>query len=292
MFNVIRDSIEELLARRWPGIRYTLYVPCGNGECKGNFKLRALIEHAKRGLNEHHCDECFSPRPVNQLLLGYYGPTDILERLGNIEQEISQARSDLDIVKTFGSDLRLIKRVLSTEVIDCPRLFTIRPDDVRQWDRARFWQSRWRLCLWCEEHRMEHPIEPAYVFAQPREWFQTALPYVRLVTRTLSLAVPIAAEAVGVAAGGLMGSRRSELELTKAILAVGGNLPESAGTSEFSATSAEAASLRMFREFLFELDPHKGFAGLRQVTTAAGERLYVCEEHFKAYNPGLPAMGR
>jgi hypothetical protein len=105
------------------------------------------------------------------------------------------------------------------------------------------------------------------------------------------LAVPIAGEAVGVATGGLMGSRKSELELTKAILAVGNNLPESVDTSEFSATSAEAASLRMFREFLFELDSHKKFAGLRQVTTAAGERLYVCEKHFKTYDPGLPAMG-
>ena len=138
---------------------------------------------------------------------------------------------------------------------------------------------------------MEHPVEPGYIIAQPQEWFQTALPYVRLVVRTLSLAVPIAGQAVGVATGGLMGSRSSELELTKAILAVGSNLPESVGASEFSATSAEAASLGCFGEFLFELDPYKEFAGLRQVTTAAGERLYVCEEHFRAYDPGLPAMG-
>ena len=35
-FNVLRDSIEDLITRRWPGLNYRLYIPCPGKTADGS----------------------------------------------------------------------------------------------------------------------------------------------------------------------------------------------------------------------------------------------------------------
>ena len=31
-FNVLRDSVEDLITRRWPGLRYQMFIPCSGDQ--------------------------------------------------------------------------------------------------------------------------------------------------------------------------------------------------------------------------------------------------------------------
>ena len=47
-FNVLRDSIEDLITRRWPGLKYQLFIPCpgladDGAPCPGQFRLDGLL---------------------------------------------------------------------------------------------------------------------------------------------------------------------------------------------------------------------------------------------------------
>ena len=90
--------------------------------------------------------------------------------------------------------VRRVHRVVSTEVADCPRLFTltpVRPAAVSK--RARIYEHHYRLTLWCEHPGYEHPWEPAaYDLDPPKEWFTRIAPYAVLIFRTLQLIVPAA----------------------------------------------------------------------------------------------------
>src|SRR5580693_4278218 len=51
-FNVLRDSIEDLITRRWPGLIYHLFIPCpgNNGSpCPGQFRLDGLLRIRENG---------------------------------------------------------------------------------------------------------------------------------------------------------------------------------------------------------------------------------------------------
>ena len=52
-FNVLRDSIEDLITTRWPGLTYRLFVPCpgraSNAACPGRFRLDGLLRVREHG---------------------------------------------------------------------------------------------------------------------------------------------------------------------------------------------------------------------------------------------------
>jgi hypothetical protein len=56
-FSVLWDSLENVLARRWPGLGHQLYVPCPGTEgrqCNGKFPLNGLMRFRERAsLGEH-----------------------------------------------------------------------------------------------------------------------------------------------------------------------------------------------------------------------------------------------
>ena len=55
-------------------------------------------------------------------------------------------------------------------------------------------------------------------------------------------------------------------------------------------TEAEGAALRALRTIIFEHDALRAFGGLRRVQAPAGDLLWVCENHYADYDPGLPAI--
>ena len=76
-FNVLRDSIEDLVTTRWPGLTYQLFVPCpgraSNGRaCPGRFRLDGLLRVRENGqTNIYPCADCGQIYEISALLTGF-----------------------------------------------------------------------------------------------------------------------------------------------------------------------------------------------------------------------------
>ena len=188
-------------------------------------------------------------------------------------------------------------QIVGTEVTDCPRLFTLAPARPTGIKRVLNYRDHFRLTLWCEHPGYEHPWEPAaYNLDPPKEWLTKIAPYAVLVFRTLQLIVPLAgAVAVAALPTAQQGSAQTHLAIMQAVVAA---LPATAETQEEDGidektgqlTAAEGAALRAIRAIVFAHDQLRAFGGLRRVQTPAGEILWVCENHYPEYDPGLPVV--
>jgi hypothetical protein len=190
-----------------------------------------------------------------------------------------------------------VHQIVGTEVTDCPRLFTLSPSSPPTVKRALAARHHYRLTLWCEHPGYEHPWDPAtYNLDPPKEWLARISPYAVLVFRTLQLIVPLAG-AVATAAfpTAQQTSAQAHLEIMKDIVT---DLPTARASrgqvspagAEGQLTTAEGAALRAIRTAIFEHDRSRAFGGLRRIQTPAGDLLWVCENHYPDYDPGLPVI--
>lgn len=94
-FNVLRDSVEHLMRRRWRGLGYQLLIPCpgrhpDGSSCDGEFPLSGLLRYRERGGTSHSCLQCLTDHDVTRLLTGFAVPAPNLRpELERLHQEIS-----------------------------------------------------------------------------------------------------------------------------------------------------------------------------------------------------------
>lgn len=81
-----------------------------------------------------------------------------------------------------------------------PRLFNLQGLEPGFWDRPDWLSAKVRLTLWCEHSRMPlTALNPpgdgrgVYDLSLPREWLAKATPFLKLLSSTLSLVLPVAA---------------------------------------------------------------------------------------------------
>jgi GTPase SAR1 family protein len=304
-FSILRDSLEDLITRRWPGLDYALLIPCpsrmdDDAACTGQFKLRTLLKFRESGRSEITCYECIEQQDVTKLLTGFGAPTvplqpaleEVRERLDEVAASVHRVESR---AAATANEVRTVLKVLSTEVTDCPRFFTLASVTTTGWSWATFWKGRYRLTLWCEHPGRWHPCsEASYELSQPKEWLRTVAPYAALVTKTLRLAVPVAGAVAGViwSEEDLKGVK-DEIQLMTTLVQT---LPEVDEEREIGIrsspelTSAEGAGLRALRSLLFEKDRSKSFGGLRRVQDPSGDFVWICPKHYPEYDPGLPEL--
>ncbi|MEU8260784.1 COR domain-containing protein [Micromonospora sp. NPDC048999] len=304
LFNVIRDSVEDLLTRRWPGLEYRLKVPCPtvgpDGPCGNSFPLEGLIRLRERNRRECDCLECDAEHDVSTLLTGF-APPGVSDEIEQIQEQLADVAEDIKqleriALESAGSLRRVIKAV-NTEVADCPRLFTLRQASPTGLNKLNFWNDTYRLTLWCEHAAQWHICPDAgYTMQQSRKWLVQVAPYLNLIAKTLCLVVPVAGAAAGATWNEQLSSQaQKDLELMKALtdqLPTDIRLEQDAPTSEASGqlTPAQGAALRNFRYWLLKTDPQQGFGGLRRVQAPSGELLWVCPAHYPEYDPGLPIL--
>jgi internalin A len=306
-FNVLRDSIEDLITSRWPGLSYRLYIPCPGtttdvSPCTGMFPLDGLLRQREGGQATVACMDCPATPDISALLTGFAGPTvPLAAQLEQVNRGLATLTDSITGVQgqaaQIADTVRRVHQIVGTEVTDCPRLFTLAATHPTGVKRALIHQDHYRLTLWCEHPGYQHPWEPAtYDLDFPKEWLTRVAPYAVLVFQTLQLIVPLAgAVAVAAMPTAQQGSAQTHLEVMKAIVA---DLPtmqkaraeDSLGGSTGQLTSAEGAALRAIRAIIFEHDPLRAFGGLRRVPAPAGELLWVCEDHYADYDPGLPVI--
>jgi internalin A len=303
-FSSLRDGLEFLIRRRWPGIDFQFYVPCpslGGADCKNLFPLEGLVRRRAGGKDFYSCLDCDSEFSVSELLTGFAAsPPSYAVELERIERGIDEVRNGVARVEKVAAEgaahVRRVVGALSEEVTDCPRLFTLQLVKSTPFRPSIVGKHKFRCVLWCEQPGGWHPTRAEYEFEAPKEWLARVAPYLRLVLRTFRLVAPIAG-----AAGGLflpspfMEGAEKQLDLAKAVVDVFpeefGVIDESGSESVIGSISpSEGEGLRQFRTLLFDLDRTRNFGGLRRLLNEAGDYIWLCQEHHAQYDPGLPEL--
>src|SRR5215468_6681421 len=229
-FNVLRDSIEDLVGRRWPGLTYDLLIPCrttqpDKSRCPGEFKLRNLVRFRELGRTDIDCQECAGRLDIAQLLTGFAVSSAPLQpELERLAEEVARIGEGVDRIEQYAADAadsaRRVLKAVGTEVTDCPRMFTLTPKRTGGFRRIRIDQSHHILTLWCEHPGAWHSCpEAVYDIDQPKHWLITVQPYAELVLKTLRVVLPVT-KVVAELSGGkrLMQRAERELDLMKTLV--------------------------------------------------------------------------
>lgn len=298
-FSLMCDSIEYLIKNRWSGLRYEMLIPCpqrilGN-PCSGLFNHSSVRRF--RELQKPHidCHVCAQPQEVARLLTGFelvISTHDAhLERIvRHLEVASADRKRVAEITAQTASHVRTAIKMLSTEIDDCPRLFIVEQVVTR---KRMPWNDRFRLVLCCEHQGHEHPWQPAtYNFKRPKNWYREVRPYAIFASRILKIAMPVAGSLVHVTNPGQTAQwLERQFKVVRSVAEqVSDKVPEQSPVESPSnrLDPAQGAGLRAYRLLLFTLDPGRDFGGLQQVWTTAGDVLWVCPDHYREHEPGLP----
>ena len=322
-------EVKWLVESSWAGLRCDVMVPCLEpcgrfAPGTGLFEVQKLIESKKRQRPDYPCPVCDEWQSIDFLLRNAPAaqrmPVDeLLAEFAEVKSELSGMRElliiqhgeavgrfdKLDIgsqrilSKVDDAFARLIQ-ALTEEAKDGPRLFSFQPVDPKFFDRPKWINQKFRLTLWCEHSRLPLPAlskkkgdrRGVYDLNLPRDWFVKAGPFLKVLTGTLSLVLPIASSATKLVLDeGTYKGIEKELDLGQKSLEsvfkggerVGDWLSRSDAPDlkRGEAFLAQGAILRQLHVWLKEKDP--GFGGLVRVRNKRQEILWVHPQFEKEY---------
>jgi hypothetical protein len=317
--SVLTYEVKWLVESFWTGLRCDVTVPClvplPNGDsCKGLFEVGKLLENKRRGRPEQPCPICNEWQNIDQLLdnapAARANPiVELLANQGEIMQQLDGIRIQLaahevkvigrfDRVDATGREIiskvedayAALMHTLLDEAKEGPRLFSFEPVDPGFFDRPKWMSTKFRLTLWCEHSR--RPLwfystgkdAGVYTIDLPREWLVKAAPFLRVLSSTLGLLLPVVAATAkvalpeanykGIEAQLALGKATAE-SLLKGGGEVGDWLMNDDGVDVQAGTKirAEGGVLRQLHTWLKEKDPTLG--GLVRVQNKRQEFLWV-----------------
>jgi hypothetical protein len=131
---------------------------------------------------------------VRELLLTQHG--EALGRFDKLDIGTQRLLSQVDDAFTG------LMQTLTDEAKDGPRLFSFQPIDSDSRKPSTWVSRKFRLTLWCEHSRVPLPAwngegdtRGVYELELPREWVAQAAPFLKMLTTTLSLVLPVASSA-------------------------------------------------------------------------------------------------
>jgi len=247
------------------------------------------------------------------------GPRPLQPELDQLHAEVADVKRGVDDLKVYAADsassIRRVLGAVSTEVTDCPCLFTLSGAMPAGMQRLRFFERQYRLVLWCEHPGFWNPWPPAtYSLRQPKDWLIRVGPYVKLIVTALQLIAPIAGPVAGIAmtgkhVKGIKGELeamstlehvQSEVELMTTLIS-DLHLPKTVEDRRYEEsfadptfwrplTVAQGEALRGIRSVILEHDHMRAFGDLRRVQSPSGDFQWVCPVHYVDYDPGLPRI--
>jgi hypothetical protein len=290
--------------------------PCGrNAPGTGLFEVQKLIESKRRGRPEYPCPVCNEWQNIECLL--WNAPAarpasaeELFAEFEKVKAELAGARQQILAFQGAAMgrfdklDLgtqRILSKVddaftglmttLTDEAKEGPRLFSFEPVDPGFFDRPRWVSEKFRVTLWCERSRLPLPAlngkgdkRGVYELSLPRDWFVKAAPFLKVLTGTLSLVVPVASSASKlVLDDATYKGIEKQLDLGQKSLDSVLKGGQKAGTwlgrsdapdvEQGAAIEAHGAVLRQIQAWLKEKDP--GFGGLVRVQNKRQEFLWV-----------------
>ena len=268
-------------------------------------EVQKLIESKQKKRNEYPCPVCNEWQDINTLLRNAPAATEAIS-LGILVKEFAQVKDKLNVIDD--NTKRILSQVdkqyadliqlFTDEAKEGPRLFSLFPLDGSKFNPKNWIRHQFRLVLWCEHSRRPLPVlnngdmkKGVYDFELDKEWFKKAAPYLKLVTGTLSLVLPVASSTLKVVDDAATKAFQAQFDLGKDVIdAIVG---ESALLNEFSSvidstdiergvgSRAENATLRELHVLLKAKDP--GFGGLVRVLNKRNEFLWVHEKFASEY---------
>jgi hypothetical protein len=278
------------------------------------FEVQKLIESKRRGRPDYPCPVCNEWLNIDCLLRNAPAARrtpieELLAEFGSVKLELAGARQQFTALRgeamgrfdnlDIGTQRILSKvddaftglmKAFTDEAKEEPRLFTIEPVERSRFNPDGWVKRSFRLTLWCEHTRLPLPLinknddQGVYKLEMPRDWFIQAAPYLKILTGTLSLVLPVAASASKLAFDeDAYKKMENQLEIGKtcmdAILKTGEKTLEWAAEGEGPEQErggmirAEGAALRQLQAWLKAEDP--GFGGLVRVQNKRQEFLWV-----------------
>lgn len=303
---MLTEEVKYLVESFWEGLRCDVTVPCLNeNPCMGLFEVEKLVENKKRGRPEMPCPICNEWQNINQLLLNAPVATKAIP-LDVLMKEFSEVKDKLDIVND--NTKRILSQVdkqysdfikiFTDEANEGPRLFSFFPLDINKLNPQTWVREKFRLVLWCEHSRLPLPLlnngnmqKGVYDLEFERTWFRIAAPYLKFLTGTLSLVLPVASSTLKVVHDSVFKTIENQLSLSKnvidAIAGTGTALNEIMGKTDSTSLErgvgirAENSTLRELHAMLKAKDP--GFGGLVRVMNKRQEFLWVHEKYASEY---------
>lgn len=302
-------EIKYLVEGFWEGLRCDVMVPCvepcgRNAPGTGLYTVSSLIESKREGQPKFPCPTCNKWQDIDSLLRNAPAAQPIsLESLqvefALIKDKLNEVNSNtLRVLSQIDKSYNDLLQVLIDEAKEGPRLFSLFPLNGNKFNPKNWIRHQFRLVLWCEHSRLPLPVlnngdmkKGVYDFELDQEWFKKTAPYLKLVTSTLSLVLPVAASALQVANDAATKALQDQIGLGKDVIdAIAG---EGAALNEFSnvmdstnlergvGSRAENATLRELHALLKAKDP--GFGGLVRVMNKRNEFLWVHEKFAGEY---------
>ncbi|QSJ20422.1 leucine-rich repeat domain-containing protein [Nostoc sp. UHCC 0702] len=326
----LTEEIKWLVENFWEGLRCNVMVPCiascgMNAPGHGLFEVQKLIESKKKNRHDYPCpiSGCGEWQNIDQLLNNAPTAQPPSQEIGIeqfrviVKEELKVIRRDLVILDSrdeerfqkLSQEQRIIlsqvdqefatlMQMLTDEAKDGPRLFSFKPVDPKFFDRPKWISAKFQLTLWCEHARQPLPaLNPndqkkgVYELDLPREWFTKAVPFLRLLTGTLSLVLPVAASATkfmlddttykGIEEQLDLGQKTIESTLKGSDIALAGKSKSESSLLEGDAIRAQGSILRELHALLKEKDP--SFGGLVRVQNKRREFLWVHPQFVDEY---------
>jgi hypothetical protein len=211
-----------------------------------------------------------------------------VEVIGRFERTDSLVRETISKVEAGYTGLM---RTLLDEAKEGPRLFSFEPVEERGFfERPKWLSAKFKLTLWCEHSRLPLWIVEGkdgmgvYTVDLPREWLVKAAPFLKVLSSTLGLVLPVA-DALAKLSIPEIDYKKIEAQLALGKAAAESLLGGTGQVGEWlakddgldmaagSAVRADGAVLRQLHSWLKEQD--SGFGGLVRVQNKRQEFLWV-----------------
>jgi hypothetical protein len=281
-------------------------VPClTTPDCKGLFEVSKLIENKKRNRHEQPCPICNEWQSIEQLLSNAPAATERIS-LDSLMKEFAQVKDKLDevndntrrILSQVDKNFADLIQLYTDEAKEGPRLFSLFPVDGNKFNPQTWMREKFRLVLWCEHSRLPLPAingigskKGVYDFELDRDWFKRAVPFLKFMTGTLSLVLPMMSSTLKLVDDTAFKTLESQLSLGKTVIdflaGEGTKLGEVMGAADTSSlergvgTRAESGTLRELHTMLKAKDP--SFGDLKRVLNKRNEFLWVHEKYAAEY---------
>ncbi|NER35832.1 MAG: hypothetical protein F6J93_17900 [Oscillatoria sp. SIO1A7] len=323
--SILTEEVKWLVENFWEGLTCKIMVPCIHpcGKDKagtGLFELKKLIESKRKGRNEFPCNvsDCDEWQDIDKLLdkTAVSATEEASEQIKALRQELTEhfeetrerdfkqlqiiTKGQKAIASKIEKQFESLMQTLVDEANEGPRLFSFQPLEPGFFDSPKWIKVKFRLTLWCEHSRLPLPaLNPegdrrgVYELDLPREWLVKTAPYLKFLTGTLGMVLPI------VASGGklvldeaIYKEYDKELETAQEFLDLASQGSEALQTMTqeeapswqgTQAIRAEGATLRELHALLKEKDPKSRFGGLVKVQNKRQEFLWVHEQFVGKY---------
>jgi hypothetical protein len=313
LLGMLTREVKFLVESFWEGLRCDVMVPCINPCGKNNagtglFEVEKLMTFKRQGMTMFPCmvSGCNQAQDIDALLRNAPAATQSIS-IAELQSEFTAIKDKLDevnvtsrrILSQVDKTYTDLLQVLTDEAKEGPRLFSFFPVDRSAFNPKTWIREKFRLVLWCEHSRLPLPVlnngdmkKGVYDLELERDWFKKASPYLKFLTGTLGMVLPVASSAVKLALDETAYKLIEEqLDFGKSI--IDATLGETVKIGDFLGTAdstrlehgvalrSDGSTLRELHALLKAKD--LGFGGLVRVMNKRQEFLWVHEKFAGEY---------